>query len=140
MSSKNILVIEDHPPLRKSLEELLSTEYPVRSAKAPSRAMELIKEQVPDLIICDVMLPEQDGFQFIKVLKTNQEYESIPVIFLTALSDDYNQLSGFESGGLDYITKPFKNADLLSRVRAILSHTQHLREQFERQSKSRGGV
>lgn len=132
--NKDVLLVEDHAPLRQSLEELIAMEYHVRSARDPIQAMELIRQHKPDIIITDVMMPEQDGFQFVKILKTHEEYKTIPVIFLTALSDANNLAVGFDSGGIDYITKPFSNSELMARVKAILNHTSLMQEYYEKQS------
>ena len=131
LSDSKVLVIEDYTPLRNSLKELIAMHYKVRVAKNTKDAKLLIDEEKPDLIISDVMLPDQDGFQFIKILKTDPRYSLIPVIFLTALSDENNLLSGFDSGGVDYVTKPFKKNELLARMQAILSFGKNLKSHIE---------
>ena len=126
-----ILIIEDYHPLLKSLHELLSMHYKVAVAMNTMQARELIKNSKPDLIISDVMLPNEDGFQFIKLLKNDPLYALIPVIFLTALNDEDNIISGFESGAVDYMTKPFKNKELLVRINAILKYNKDLTNHLE---------
>ncbi len=84
-------------------------------------AIEMVKADKPDLILLDIMMPEMSGFEVIRHLKANPETEEIPVIFLTAKTETEDIVQGFNLGGVDYITKPFKKEELLSRIR---THTE----------------
>ena len=130
-SDLEIMVIEDYTPLRKSLQELISMHYKVVVAQNTKQARELISNHKPNLIVSDVMMPNEDGFQFVKLLKSNPDYALIPVIFLTALNDENNLLTGFESGAVDYMTKPFKNQELLVRIKAILNFNKIITNHLE---------
>lgn len=87
----------------------------------PQKFLDQLSKKIPDLIILDLMLPDIDGFEICKFLKSNNNYSSIPVIMLTAKSDELDKLIGFELGTDDYITKPFSPRELIARVKAVLN-------------------
>ncbi len=114
-----ILIIEDDNFLRDGLFEMLSKEgYSVFSAESCTKAENLLKSEKINLIILDVMLPDGDGFSLCK--KIRETDTDIPIIFLTACDDEYQVVRGLDCGADDYVTKPFKLLELLSRIRAIL--------------------
>jgi two-component system phosphate regulon response regulator PhoB len=119
--SSSILIVEDEP----SIAELIAVNLnhagflPVRAFQT-EQASQLMKEVLPDLIILDWMLPGQSGIQFAKELRSNERTKDIPIILLTARSDEMDKITGLEAGADDYVTKPFSPKELVARVRAVL--------------------
>lgn len=115
----NILLVEDDAFLRDGLKEMLEKEdYAVDVAPCIADAKEALSSAIYSLIILDVMLPDGDGFSFCAELRTGGN--NIPILFLTACDDEIQIVRGLDAGGDDYVTKPFKMLELLSRVRALL--------------------
>ena len=115
----NILLVEDDVFLRDGLKEMLEKEdYAVDVAPCIADAKEALSSAIYSLIILDVMLPDGDGFSFCAELRTGGN--NIPILFLTACDDEIQIVRGLDAGGDDYVTKPFKMLELLSRVRALL--------------------
>ena len=114
-----ILLLEDDFFLRDGLTELLSREgYGVQSAQTCEEAARLLEHQEFDLLILDVMLPDGSGVELCKALRRQGRGE--PILFLTACDEEFQIVQGLDAGGDDYVTKPFKMQELLSRVRALL--------------------
>jgi len=117
----NILIADDDPDIIEFVTYNLSREgYEVRSANDGATAIELAKIKVPDLIILDVMMPGMDGIEVCRELRSNHKFEDTVITFLTARSEDYSQIAGFDSGGDDYITKPIRPRVLVSRINALM--------------------
>ncbi|MBL8514439.1 MAG: protein kinase [Betaproteobacteria bacterium] len=117
-----ILVVEDEASIRANLSRLLTLEdYEVASAENGRVALETVKSFQPDLILCDVMMPELDGFGVLKALREDESTEPIPLVFLTALDDKDNLRKAMGHGADDYITKPFTRDDVLTAVNARLA-------------------
>lgn len=115
---KLIYVVEDHEVIRSGVVQYLSLSgYETEGFKSLSDAREGFNKRVPDLLIQDVMLPDGDGFAFVKEMK--QKDEHLPVIFLTARIDESDKILGFELGADDYITKPFSPKELVLRIQAL---------------------
>lgn len=118
----NILIIDDNPEnLRLLSRMLIKRGYDVRQALNGMMALNAVEVQAPDLILLDIMMPQIDGYEVCKQLKSNPKTAGIPVIFLSALDDVDNKLKGFAVGGADYITKPFQFDEVLVRVQNQLS-------------------
>ncbi|MBW2107452.1 MAG: fused response regulator/phosphatase [Deltaproteobacteria bacterium] len=116
-----ILVVDDDPVSLKMLEKSLCNEgYQVLTATDGPPARKLASQEHPDLIILDIMMPEEDGFQVMDRLKKNSDTAGIPVIFLTGRDELDTKLKGFDLGAVDYITKPFYGQEMLARVRLHL--------------------
>jgi two-component system, sensor histidine kinase and response regulator len=114
---KKVLVIEDESAVRLSLVELLMAEnFKPISAENGSVGLQLAREQTPDLIICDIMMPEMNGYEVLKELRTDQITASIPFLFLTAKSERTDLRKAMELGADDYITKPFTRNDILNAI------------------------
>ncbi|MEA3547443.1 MAG: response regulator [Thermodesulfobacteriota bacterium] len=112
-----ILVIDDQPAnLKVLLPFLKQHNFEVRIAENGDRALQVLDNYQPDIILLDVMMPGIDGFETCRRIKANKETADIPVIFMTALDSVEDKVSGFEAGGVDYITKPFQQAEVLARV------------------------
>ena len=116
-----ILLVEDDKAIVTNLTEFLNTEgYTVRSVSGQSAAMKLLAQDKVDLVLLDVSLAEGNGFATCKAIKA--EYD-IPVIFLTASGDEYSTVTGFDLGADDYIPKPFRPRELISRIKNVLRLT-----------------
>ena len=113
-----VLVVEDHIRTIPLLKAILKKEnWEIAVAKDGREAIEKVNNIYPDLILMDVMMPELNGFEACKIIKDNPETKDIPVIFLTVINQMEDIVKGFETGGVDYITKPFNHRELLARVR-----------------------
>ncbi|MCP5050624.1 MAG: response regulator, partial [bacterium] len=102
--------------------------YNISLATSGSKALDMVKSRPPDLILLDVMMPEMDGFQVCKQLKGSPRTKDIPVIFLTANVETESVVRAFETGAVDYVTKPFNRAELLARVNTHLKLKKAQRE------------
>lgn len=118
---QTIIVIEDDRDLCTLLEYNLSNSgYLVVTLHRLAGAHQTIQDHRPDLVLLDVMLPDGDGFDFCRQLRTNTATADVPILFLTARSEEFDRVLGLEIGGDDYITKPFSPRELLARIRAHL--------------------
>lgn len=117
-----IYIVEDHESIRESVKQyLLLSGFSVEGFGTLAGVREAVAKKMPDLLVQDVMLPDGDGFQFVKELRKTRQ---IPVIFMTARVEESDKLLGFEIGADDYITKPFSPNELVMRVKAVLRRTQ----------------
>ncbi|MDH3650076.1 MAG: response regulator [Saprospiraceae bacterium] len=129
---KKILVIEDNKEVRENLEEILSlSEYDVISAPEGKTGVSLATEHLPDLILCDVMMPELDGFGVLRILSKNPATMDIPFIFLTAKTEKTDFRKGMGLGADDYITKPFDDVELLDAIDIRLKKRERMVESFD---------
>jgi len=118
---KRILVIEDEPEMRRNLTTILRLEkYTPLAAENGRIGIELARNQRPDLILCDVMMPDLDGYGVIAALRAEPETVGIPFIFLTAKGERPDIRAGMNLGADDYLTKPVAKADLLAAIRSRL--------------------
>lgn len=125
LSESKILIVDDTEENIDILIEVLEDDYDIRVATDGKRALKIISEELPDLILLDIMMPELDGYQVCTELKNNPETKNIPVVFLTALSQDQDEAKGLSMGAVDYISKPF-NPDLVkARVKNHLLLKMH---------------
>lgn len=116
-----ILVVDDVPDNLKVVGDMLEQEgYGVTFAISGQQALDRVKTARPDLVLLDLMMPEMDGLQVCEILKADADYAEIPIIFLTASQEHHNLLKAFNSGAVDYLTKPFYLPELLARVRTHL--------------------
>ncbi len=133
--STTILLIDDLPDNLKLLGEMLQTEgYNIRLVTTGAQALKVAEQDKPDLILLDILMPKMDGYEVFRQLKENAELKDIPVIFISALNDTENIVKALQSGGMDYITKPFQSEEVLARVRTHLQLRQQSRE-LQEQSK-----
>jgi len=130
---KKILVIEDEPEMRRNMTSLLRYHaYEPIAAKDGRDGIELARREKPDLILCDVMMPELDGHAVLKVLQQDTTLARIPFIFLTAKGEKDDFRSGMELGADDYLTKPVANAELIRAIEARLRRSeQHIKREFK---------
>jgi DNA-binding response OmpR family regulator len=118
-SGKAVLVVEDDPSITLGLRINLEGEgYRVMTAEDGERALAMVRESEPDLIILDVMLPKVNGFEVLQTLR--KENKTMPIIILSARTGEIDKVTGLELGAEDYVAKPFSLAELLARVRAAL--------------------
>ena len=121
MAKENILVVEDEEAIRELVRYNLNREgYSVQEADSGEKALQLSKNKLPDLLILDLMLPEIDGLELCKRLKSDTRTKHIPIVMLTAKGEEADIVTGLELGADDYITKPFSPRVLVARVRALL--------------------
>jgi putative two-component system response regulator len=121
IAQATILIVDDTPENLSVLGELLSHSYRVRVANSGLRALELAAaDPCPDLILLDVMMPDMDGYEVLRRLRSRPSTHEIPVIFVTAMNSTEDEERGFELGSVDYITKPIRPAIVMARVKAQL--------------------
>ncbi len=131
---ERILIVDDATENLQTLNSILSKKYKVSVANSGIRALEIIKNKSDiDLFILDIMMPELDGIELCKRIKTEERFADIPVIFISGLSDIKDKISAFESGGVDYIVKPFQKEEVILRVD---THIRILRLQRELKRKN----
>ncbi len=125
---KKILIIEDNEDLRENIVEILELDnYTVYAAENGKKGVEIAEKQLPDLIICDVMMPILDGYGTLSILQRKTKITDIPFIFLTAKSEKIDFRFGMNLGAADYITKPFENHELLKVVELHLRKSEKLK-------------
>lgn len=125
----NVLIVDDTPANLDVLSSMLeSSGCVVRPAISGEVALKAVRVHLPDLILLDIMMPGMDGFEVCRRLKADPELRDIPVIFISALDEVFDKVTAFEVGGVDYISKPFQVAEVLSRVQTHL----RLREMQQR--------
>lgn len=127
----SILVIDDNNDIRQYLRTLLQDGFYVFEASDGKEGLEVALKEVPDLVICDVMMPVMNGLEFTEQLKTQSITSHIPVIMLTAKNLDEHRAEGYEHGADSYITKPFHGKVLLSRIENLLKQRRLLKSHFE---------
>ena len=127
----SLLVIDDNNDIRQYLRTLLQDDFYVFEASDGKEGLEVALKEVPDLVICDVMMPVMNGLEFTEQLKTQTITSHIPVIMLTAKNLDEHRAEGYEHGADSYITKPFHSKVLLSRIENLLKQRRLLKIHFE---------
>lgn len=132
-----ILVVDDDPLNIRNAVRILKDDYKVSYATSGQAAIEQVEKDIPDLILLDIHMPNMNGFEVISSLKSNELYSEIPVIFLTADTDQETEVQGLKAGALDFIAKPFKDDIVKQRVRHLLELSilqKDLKSEVERQT------
>jgi CRP/FNR family transcriptional regulator, polysaccharide utilization system transcription regulator len=130
---KNILLIEDNPEMRENTAEILELAgYNVTTAENGKTGVDSALKKTPDLIICDVMMPELDGYGVLHILGKNPKTAGIPFIFLTAKAEKDDFRKGMNLGADDYITKPFNDVELLDAIETRFRKTESLKKEFSK--------
>lgn len=130
--SEKIVVIEDNQDVRNNLSEILqSADYQIFPAENGASGLELIKREQPDLILCDIMMPEMDGYDVLRRVRNNQAVAATPFVFLTAKTAREDLSKGMELGADDYIMKPFTISELLNRVKTRLTKRKEVLKRSE---------
>ncbi len=125
MSGKNILIIEDEAAIREMVSFALGKAgFNLREASDAAEAEELMAEQLPDLILLDWMLPGMSGIELARRFKRDEYSRQVPIIMLTARSEEDDRVGGLEAGADDYVTKPFSPRELVARIKAVLRRAQ----------------
>ncbi|MGY0036456.1 response regulator [Pedobacter sp. NJ-S-72] len=128
--NKKILIIEDHDAIRGNIVEILEmAQYTVFEADNGKTGIEMALKHIPDIILCDIMMPELDGYGVLYMLNKYTETSSIPFIFLTAKAEHNDLRKGMEMGADDYLTKPFDDIELLNAIDVRLRKKAHLQLQ-----------
>ncbi|MGV3632230.1 MAG: response regulator [Bacteroidota bacterium] len=130
---KKILLIEDNDDIRDSITEILMlANYKVLVAKNGKEGIEAAQQEIPDLIICDIMMPVLDGYGVLHLLSKNDATSSIPFIFLSAKAERSDVRKGMDLGADDYLTKPFASAELLSALESRLKRSDNVKKEFSK--------
>lgn len=120
--AQTILIVDDTPDNLRLLARILSERgYKVRPAPGGAHALATVQKELPNLILLDVMMPDIGGYEVCQQLKANEQTRHIPVIFISALDDVFDKMAAFSVGGVDYITKPFEETEVLARVKTHLT-------------------
>lgn len=130
INKPTLLIIDDNNDIRQYERTLLQDDYIVLEASDGKEGLEIAKKEVPDLVICDVMMPVMDGLEFTEQLKTNVATSHIPVIMLTAKNLEEHRAEGYEHGADSYITKPFHSKVLLARIDNLLKQRKLLKNLY----------
>ncbi|GAA3976237.1 response regulator transcription factor [Mucilaginibacter dorajii] len=118
---QKILIVDDEPDILELIEYNLKKEgYQVFLARNGQEAVAEAKKSLPDLIVLDIMMPKMDGIEACRIMRTMPEFKNTFMVFLTARSEEYSEIAGFNVGADDYIAKPIKPRALVSRINAIL--------------------
>lgn len=128
-----LLVVEDNSDFRKYIKDNLKKDYKILEAVDGMDGWNKSIEQLPDLIVSDVMMPKMDGFKLCEQLKTDERTSHIPVILLTAKASNQDKIEGFETGADDYIMKPFELEELKVRIKNLVEQRKRIREHFKKQ-------
>jgi len=122
MEKKKILVVDDQIDLVKTLQFALEFEqYKVLVSYNGEDALNQARKETPDLILLDIMLPKLDGYKVCRLLKFDEQYKHIPILMMTAKSQEKDKLIGKETGADEYITKPFDMEELMGKIKAYLN-------------------
>lgn len=120
-NKKLILIVDDSPNNQRIIGTILSDKsFQIAYASSGKEALEFINQQIPDIVLLDIMMPGMDGFEVKAKLNEDTIKKEIPVIFITALDEPENKAKGFELGGRDYIVKPINKLEVLARVKSQL--------------------
>ncbi|RZM29345.1 MAG: response regulator [Pedobacter sp.] len=131
MDKINILIIEDNDDIRESTAEILAlSNFNVLQAFNGKQGVEQAAKHLPDLILCDIMMPELDGYGVLHILSKNKETAAIPFIFLTAKAERTDMRKGMEMGADDYLTKPFDEMELLNAIESRLKKKDHQKQLY----------
>jgi twitching motility two-component system response regulator PilH len=119
MPIKNILVVDDSPTDRQFLTDIAKSGYAVSTAESAEEALAKVKQQRPDLVLMDVVMPGQNGYQATRTLSKDSATKDIPVIIVTTKGQETDRVWGMRQGARDYIVKPVSQADLLAKITAL---------------------
>jgi len=128
-----VLIVDDNPDIRRHIRESFSGDFTIKEASNGNEGLEKALVLIPDLVITDLVMPDTDGLEFCRKLKTDVRISHVPVIMLTARADIQDKIAGLETGADDYVTKPFNNKELLARAKNLIGQRRSLREQYNRQ-------
>src|SRR6185436_3869627 len=128
---KSVLVIDDHAGIRENTAEILELAgYKTFTAENGKKGVEAALKEKPDVIVCDIMMPELDGYGVLHLLRKNPEAQNIPFIFLTAKTERSDFRKGMEMGADDYVTKPFDDIELLNAIEIRLKKAEVMKQKY----------
>ncbi len=130
--NKLVLLVEDNKDVREYIKDTLHSHYRVVEAANGQQGLDKAKEVMPDIIISDIMMPEMDGIEFCRIIKTEFLTSHIPVILLTAKASHENKIEGLETGADDYLIKPFDSKELFVRIKNLIDQRTRLKEKFSK--------
>jgi DNA-binding response OmpR family regulator len=133
-----LLIVEDNPDLRLYLRGILGSEFRILEAGSGRQGLERAIEHVPDLVLTDVMMPEMDGYELTRRLKTDERTSHIPIIQLTVRAGMESKIEGLETGADDFITKPFDPQELIVRTGNLIGQRKMLQEKFSKKVQKLG--
>ena len=125
-----ILLVDDEEEILEFLERILKFKYAIFKAETGQNALKILSTESVQLVVSDVMMPEMDGFELCKIIKSNFEYSHIPVILLTAKNTIQSKVEGLELGADAYIEKPFSKEHLLAQIASLIANRSMIREYF----------
>lgn len=128
MAKRKIILVDDNPANLGTCKKILKDLYEVFPMPSAEKMFEILEHVIPDLILLDVEMPEMDGYEAMKILKSNDAYKSIPVMFLSAMDDAESEMIGLRLGAVDYIHKPIVGALLTKRIDTHLSLIERKKE------------
>lgn len=137
---KTIFIVDDNNVNLLAAEDALSESYRPFTLPSAASMFELLKDIVPDLILLDIEMPEMDGFEALRLLKSHEKYKNISVVFLTSRKDADSEALGFELGAVDFISKPFSESVLLNRIKMHLDVDSIIREQTNELQKLKDSI
>ena len=124
-----IYLVEDDESIRELVVYTLNSQgMEAEGFEVPSAFWKAVEKRVPDLVLLDIMLPEEDGLEILKKLRKRSDTRQLPIAMLTAKGSEYDTVKGLDSGADDYIPKPFRMMELVSRVKALLRRAGHTEE------------
>jgi len=129
---KTIFIVDDNDVNLSTAKKALSKQYRAFTLSSASAMFELLNDIVPDLILLDILMPNMDGFEAMKLLKSDGRYSDIPVLFLTSQNDAATEAHGFELGAVDFVSKPFSEPVLLNRIKTHLDIDGLIRKRTEK--------
>lgn len=115
-----VFIVDDNPDVRQYISGIITGDYDFITTRNGYEALQRLETYMPDVILCDVMMPEMDGYELLKRVKAKPSLQEIPFIFLTARADTEMKIEGLEKGADDYIVKPFNALELLARIKSLL--------------------
>ena len=130
LEAPNILIVEDEEDMRNYIKGIFKSKFNVYTANNGAEGLALSRKIIPDQIISDIMMPEMDGIELTRIIKTTAETSHIPVVLLTAKATKDDKLTGFETGADDYIVKPFESDELLMKINNIISTRKKFQKKF----------
>ena len=120
-TAKRVLLVDDEPGLREAVQAYLEdSDFQVRTASNATDGLELLQQETPDVLISDIMMPEVDGYTFLKQVREDPRYKSLPVIFLTARGMTSDRIQGYNAGCDAYLSKPFDPEELVAMVTNLI--------------------
>jgi signal transduction histidine kinase len=126
--ARSVLIVEDNPDMRRLLEALLAPHFMTSSAAGVSEALERLERETPNAILCDVLLPDGDGYGVLSRVRAERRLDGVPLLFISALASVEHRTRGLAAGADDYVTKPFTTAELLARLSSACTRAEARRQ------------